>query len=85
MNQSTKLIKNLSKGIKGENFCYHKAGRAIIKWGAIEKSPLLLSQYWENYHFKRVSKIISHFVGSNNIFSDCISSIAHLELKKRQF
>ena len=23
----------------------------ITKWGAIEKSPILLSQYWKNYLF----------------------------------
>ena len=45
--------------------------RAINKWGAIEKSPILLPQYWENDHFYKVSKIISHFDGSNNIFTDC--------------
>ena len=27
------------------------AGRAITKWGAIEKSSILLSQYWKKYHF----------------------------------
>ena len=43
--------KNLSKGIKSDNFCYRKVGRAITKWGAIEKSPILLSQFWKNYHF----------------------------------
>ena len=31
--------------------------------GAIEKSSILLSQYWKNYHFD----------GSNNIFADCIT------------
>ena len=25
--------------------------RATTKWGAIEKSPFLQSQYWKNYHF----------------------------------
>ena len=25
-----------------------KVGRAKTKWGAIEKSPILLSQYWKN-------------------------------------
>jgi hypothetical protein len=45
-----------------------KVGRAITKWGAIEKSPILLSQYWKIYHFLRVTKIISHFDSSNNIF-----------------
>ena len=64
-------FKNLSKEIKSVNFCYRKVGRVITKWGAIEKSPILLSQYWKQYYFKRVTKIISHFDGSNNIFADC--------------
>ena len=45
--------------------CYHKVGRAMNKWGAIEKSSILL------YCNIRVTKIISHFGGSNNIFADC--------------
>ena len=49
MNQSTKLIQNLSKEIKSDNFYYRKVG--ITKWEAIERSPILLSQYWENYYF----------------------------------
>ena len=40
MNQSTKLIQNLSKEIKSDNFCFRKVGRAINKWGAIEKSNI---------------------------------------------
>ena len=36
MNQYKKLIQNLSKKIKSDNFCYRKVGRAITKWGAIE-------------------------------------------------
>ena len=40
-----------SKEIKSDNFCYHKVGKAITKLGAIEKSPILLSQSWKNYHF----------------------------------
>ena len=51
MNQSTKLIKNLSKEIKSDKFCYRKVGRAITKWGAIEKSSILLLQYWKIYLF----------------------------------
>ena len=43
--------KNSSKGIKSDNFCYGKVGRAITKWGAIEKSAILLSQYLENDQF----------------------------------
>jgi hypothetical protein len=41
MNQSTKLIQKLKKEIKSDNFCHRKVGRAITKWGAIEKSPFL--------------------------------------------
>ena len=41
MNQSTKLIQKLKQREKSDNFCYHKVGRAITKWGAIEKSPIL--------------------------------------------
>ena len=40
-----------SKEIKSDNLCYRKAGRVITRWGAIEKSPILLLQYWKNYHF----------------------------------
>ena len=67
--------KNWSKRIKSDNFCYRKVGRAITKWGAIKKSPILLSQYWKIYDFLRVAKIISHFDGSNNIFVDCIIEV----------
>ena len=45
--------KNLSKEIKSDNFCYRKVGRTITKWGTIEKSPILLSQYWKITIFKR--------------------------------
>ena len=31
--------------IKSDDFCYRKVGRAITKWRAIEKSPILLWQY----------------------------------------
>ena len=49
MNQSTKLIKKLKqRDFKSDNFCYRKVGRAKTKWGAMEKSPILLSQYWKN-------------------------------------
>ena len=59
MNQSKKLIKDLSKEVKSNIFFYHKVRRAIIKWGAIEKSQIL-------------TKIILHFDCNNNIFADCI-------------
>ena len=44
------IYKDWSKEIKSDNFCYRKIGRTITKWGAIEKSSILLSQYWENFH-----------------------------------
>ena len=50
-------LQNLRKEIKSDNICYRKVERAITKWGAMEK---------------RVTKIISHFDGSNNIFVDCM-------------
>ena len=40
MNLHQNLYKNLSKEIKSDNFCYRKVGRAIIKWGAIEKNTI---------------------------------------------
>ena len=47
--------KNWCKEIKSDNFCHRKVGRAITKLWAIFKGK----------------KIISHFDGSNNIFTDC--------------
>ena len=71
VNQSTKLMQNWSKEIKSDTVCYRKVERVINKWGAKEKSQILLSQYWKNYHFERATKIILHFDGSN-IFVDCM-------------
>ena len=48
------LYKNLSKGIKSDNFCYRKVGKAITKGRAIEKSLILLSQYWINEEFELI-------------------------------
>ena len=48
------LHKNLSKGIKSDNFAIAKVGRAITKGGAIEKCPILLSQYWINEEFELI-------------------------------
>ena len=51
MNHSTKLIQIIkAKGSRAT--CYRKVGRAITKVGAIEKSPILLSQYWINEEFE---------------------------------
>ena len=54
MNQSTKLIQKLKHRDKSDSFCYRKVGFAITKWGAIEKSPILLSQYWINEEFELI-------------------------------
>ena len=43
-----------------------KGLRVITLQGAIEKSPILLSQYWKNQWFDG-NIIISYFDGSNNI------------------
>ena len=45
--------------------------RVITLQGAIEKSPILLSQYLENEWLDGYI-IISYFGGSNNIFADCM-------------
>ena len=61
------------KGKKQRNYTKNKAKK--IKCGhfqgAIEKSPILLSQYRTNYHFHKIPKIISHFGGNSNIFAKC--------------
>ena len=51
-----------------------KVGRVITKWGAIEKTSTLLSQYGKNGHIYKVLKIISSF----NILVDCISSTSNV-------
>ena len=45
--------------------------RVITLQGAIEKIPILLSQYWKN-EWLEGNIIISYFDGSNNIFADCM-------------
>ena len=47
-----------------------KGIKFITLQGAIEKSPILLSQYWKNKWLDG-NIIISYFDGSNNIFADC--------------
>ena len=42
------LYKKWSKGIKSDNFCCHKVGRAITKSETIEKSPILLNYPLQN-------------------------------------
>ena len=46
MDQSTKLIQKMKQRDEERQLCYRKVGRAITKGGAIEKSSILLSQYW---------------------------------------
>jgi hypothetical protein len=48
-----------------------KGLKLISLQGAIEKSPILLSQYWKN-EWLDVNIIISYFGGSNNIFASCM-------------
>ena len=45
--------------------------RVITLQGAIEKSPILLSQYLK-FEWLDGTIIISYFGGSNHIFADCI-------------
>ena len=54
------LHENWSKEIKSENFCYRKVGRAITKWGAIEKKTL-----------DRALKTNPYLGGINKLFVDC--------------
>ena len=44
----------------------------------IEISLILLLQYWENSQFVSTPKIISHFVCTNNILSDCMLKVVEL-------
>ena len=52
-----------------------KGLRMITLQGEIEKSPIMLLQYWK---FERLEGtiIISYFGGSNNIFTDCTSFVS---------
>ena len=54
MNKGPKQRQKRSKEVKSDNFCYRKVGRAITKWGSIEKSSILLSQYWINEEFELI-------------------------------
>ena len=46
--RSFSLLKAIAKTAK--TIAVAIIGRAITKWGAIEKSPILLSKYWKNDH-----------------------------------
>ena len=59
--------------VKSNKFFYRKVGSAITKWGAIEKSPILLFQLseLENQYYNMAAKFNLYFGGTNNIFVDC--------------
>ena len=59
-----------SKNVKRDNICYRKVGRAITKLGAIEKGPIVISQYCKNKELDSTI-VISHFKGTNIIFAYC--------------
>ena len=42
-----KTIKKWSKEVKSNNLCYRTFWKMVMKWGAIDKSSILLSQYWK--------------------------------------
>ena len=44
MYQYKKLKQKLSKEIKSDNFCLSKVGSAIITWGAVLRSQIILWQ-----------------------------------------
>jgi hypothetical protein len=69
------------KNINNHLICFEKDDRYLFltsiklvydRKGAIEKSPILLLQYWKNEWFDGTI-IISYFGGINNIFADCRS------------
>ena len=53
-----------------------RGSRVIHLQGAIEKSPILLSQYGKN-EWLDGTIIISYFGGSNNMFADCKLNLTH--------
>ena len=57
----------VSLPVKIDNYYYCKVGRGIALWGAIKKSQILLSLYWNNEPIESAIKIISYF-GAPRIF-----------------
>ena len=71
--------KNLSKEIKSDNFCYRKVGRAITKWGAIEKSSILLSQYWNLTNKPLLlDRVVMVRVGKDPVYTTCYNCEEHI-------
>ena len=58
---------------------YRKVGRAITKYGAIEKSPMLLSQYWKIDNFLRVPDFLNILMVAI-IFSPTLPLSSHRKL-----
>ena len=65
-----KTDKRLCKEVNSDNFSYCKYLLRCLYGGAIEKSQILLSQYWKNYRFD--STIIILYLGAPIIFSSNI-------------
>ena len=61
MNQCKTPILKISKDIKSNNYYYYKVEKAKTEWGAIEKSAILMLQYWMKELFDSVPKFISYF------------------------
>ena len=71
------MIKKNKQRCKCDNFCYRKIKRAITEWGAIQKIPILLSQYLKTDPLDRIPQINSHFGGTNINFAYYIFSIEY--------
>ena len=67
-NTEEKSWKNLKNG-------YKKKQRGYNEMGSIEKSPILRKQYWNNYYFDRVPKIIPLFDVTNTIFVNSMMTV----------
>ena len=52
-------LHSIFQEIKSDKFCYRNVGRAITKWGAIEKSPI--------YCYRNIGKI-TIFKGYQKLF-----------------
>ena len=57
----------MNKREKCDNYCYNKVDRVITIWGAIEKSQILLSQYWRKKGQCDSTKIIVYFWGQEQL------------------
>ena len=67
MNQSTKLIQKFKQRDYEWQLLLSKVGRVITEWGAIEKNLIAIA-ILEKLLFLEVTKNISYFGGSNNMY-----------------